>query len=123
MERKHLVITCTLIVNNQEISLNALIDCRATGIAFMNQDFARRHQIPLQELKEMTHFKVIDRRPIVSGDIAHNAKLGMQIQDHGEHLPMLVTKLGHYPIGLGFLSLWLQDVALGVTSPTVTFGS
>jgi len=48
MEGKHLVITCTLIVNNEEIPTHALIDCGATGITFMNQDFARHHSIPLQ---------------------------------------------------------------------------
>jgi hypothetical protein len=48
MEGKHLVITCSLTVNHQEIPMHALIDCGATGIAFMDQDFARHHQIPLQ---------------------------------------------------------------------------
>jgi hypothetical protein len=47
IEGKHLVITCPLTVNNQEIPMHALIDCGATGIAFMDQDFARHHQIPL----------------------------------------------------------------------------
>ena len=53
MEGNNLVITCTLTVNNQEIPTHALIDCGATGIAFMDQDFARNHQIPLQEFKEI----------------------------------------------------------------------
>ena len=43
MEGKHLVITCSLTVNNQEIPTHALIDCGATGIAFMDEDFARHH--------------------------------------------------------------------------------
>ena len=51
-EGKHLVITCTLILNNEEIPTHALIDCGATGIAFIDQDFACHHQIPLQQLKE-----------------------------------------------------------------------
>jgi predicted aspartyl protease len=71
MERKHLVITCSLTVNNQEIPTHALIDCGATGIAFMDQDCARHHQIPLQELKQKKQVEVIDRRPIKSGDITH----------------------------------------------------
>jgi len=49
MEGKHFVITCTLTVNDQDIPIHALIDCRATGIAFMDQDFASQYQIPLQE--------------------------------------------------------------------------
>jgi hypothetical protein len=52
MEGKHLVITCSLTIGDQEVQTHALIDCGATGIAFMDQDFARHHKIPLQELKE-----------------------------------------------------------------------
>ena len=48
MEGKHLVITCTLTVNNDEIPIHALIDCGATGIAFMDQHFGHLHQIPLE---------------------------------------------------------------------------
>jgi len=84
MEGKHLVITCSLTVNNQEIATHVLIDCGATGIAFMDQDFARHHQIPLQELKEKKQVEVIDGRPIESGDIMHVAKVGMQIQQYKE---------------------------------------
>jgi len=122
-EGKHLVITCTLTVNNQEIPTHALIDCSATGIAFMDQDFARHLQIPLHELKEKRQVVVIDGRPSESGDIAHIAKAGMMIQDHKEQLPMFVTKLGHYPIVLGIPWLRLHDVAVRFASNTVTFGS
>jgi len=123
MEGKHSVITCTLTVNNQEIPTHALIDCGATGIAFMDQDFARHHQIPLQGLKEKRQVEVIDGRPIESGDITHVAKVEMRIQDHQEQLPMLVTKLGQYPIVLGISWLQLQDVAVWFASNMVTFES
>jgi len=101
MEGKHLVITCTLTANNEEIPTHALIDRGATGIAFMDQDFVRHHQIPLQELREKQQVEVIDGRPIQSGDITHIAKVGMMIDDHKEQLPMFVMKLGYYPIALG----------------------
>jgi len=123
MEGKHLVITCTLTINNQEIPTHALIDCRATGIALMDQDFARHHHIPLQKLKEMKQVEVIDGRPIESGNITHIAKVGMKIQQHGKQLPMFITKLGHYSIVLGIPWLRLHDVAVHFASNTVTFGS
>jgi hypothetical protein len=123
MAGKHLVITCSLTANNQAIPTHALIDCGATDIAFMDQDFARHHQIPLQELKEMKQVEVIDGRPIESGDITHIAKVGMQIQEHKEQLPMFITKLGHYPIVLGIPWLRLHDVAVRCASNTVTVGS
>jgi hypothetical protein len=67
--------------------------------------------------------EVIDGRPIESGDITHIAKVGMQIQEHKEQLPMFITKLGHYPIVLGIPWLRLHDVAVRFASNTVTFGS
>jgi len=123
MEGKHLVITCTLTMHNQEIPMHVRIDCGATGIAFIDQDFARHHQIPLQELKEMKHVEVIDRRPIESGDITHIAKVGMKIQDHREQLPMFATKLEPNPIVLGIPWLRLHDVMVRFASNNITFGS
>jgi len=52
MEGKHLVLTCTSTMINQEIPTHVLIDCGATGIAFMDQDYARHHQIPLHEFEK-----------------------------------------------------------------------
>jgi len=49
MEGKHLVITCILTTNNEQIPTHALIDCAATGIAFIDQDCVRNHQMSLQE--------------------------------------------------------------------------
>jgi hypothetical protein len=123
MEAKHLVITCTLTVNNQEIPTHALIDCAATGIAFMDQDFSRHYQIPLQELKEKKEVEVINRRLIQSGDITNITKVGMTVQDHMEQLPICIRKLGHYPIVLGIPWLQLHDVAVRFASNTVIFGS
>jgi len=123
MEGKHLVITCSLTIGDQVIQTHALIDCGATGIAFMDQDFARHHEVPLRELKEKRQVEVIDGRTIESGDITHLAEVGMNIQDHKERIPMFITKLGHYPIVLGIPWLRLHDVAVRFTSNTVTFGS
>jgi len=75
MEGKHLVITCTLTLSNKEIPTHPQIDCGATGIAYMDQDFAHHHQIQLQESKEKRHVEVIDGRPTDSGDIMHVAKV------------------------------------------------
>ena len=36
MEWKHFIITCTLNMNNKQISTYALIDCGATGITFID---------------------------------------------------------------------------------------
>jgi hypothetical protein len=47
MDGKHLVVTCFLSHSDQAIQTYALIDCGATGNAFIDQDFACHHQLPL----------------------------------------------------------------------------
>jgi hypothetical protein len=123
MKGKHLVITCSLTIRDQVIQTHALTDCGATGIAFMDQDFARHHEVQLKELKETRQVEVIDGRTIESGDITHLAEVGMNMQDQKERIPMCVTKLGHYPIVLGIPRLRLNDVAVRFASNMVTFGS
>jgi len=123
LEGRHLVITSTLTVNNHAIPTHALMDCGATGIAFLNRDSARHHQISLQELKQIRQVEVIDRRPIESGDITHVAKVGMMMKDQDKQLPMFVTKLGHYPIVPGIPGLRLHDVAVQFASNIVSLGS
>jgi hypothetical protein len=36
MDGNHLIVTCTLSINNKEIPTHALINCRATGYAFID---------------------------------------------------------------------------------------
>jgi hypothetical protein len=110
-------------VNNQEIPTHVLIDCRAMGIAFMHQDFAHHHQLPLQQLMEKTLVEVTDGRPIEPGDIRHIGKVGLKIQEHWEQLAMCVTKLGHYSHVLVICCLQLHDVPVWFASTNITFGS
>ena len=110
-------------MNSQQIPNDAPIDCRATSIAFLDEDFARHHQITLQQHKEEKRVDVIDGIPIESGDITHIAKVGIKIHDHREQLPMFITKLWHYRIFLGIPWILLHDVALRFASNTVSFGS
>jgi hypothetical protein len=123
LDGKHLVITCTIIVNENPIRTYALIDCGATGIAFMDESFARRHQVPLEKLSQPRVLEVIDGRPIESGAITHLAWVIMEIERHREKIPMFVTKLGHYPLVLGIPWLRLHDVRIGFASNQVCFES
>ena len=123
LEGKHLVITCTLSLNDQEVPTHVLINCGATGITFMDRDFACHHQIrAFEQLMEQKQVEVIDGRPIQSGEITHIAKVGMKIQDCREQLSMFVTKFRHYLIVLGIRWLCLYDVAVHFVSNTVNVG-
>jgi predicted aspartyl protease len=123
MDGNHLIVTCTLSLDWKEIPTHTLIDCGATGYAFIDQDFANHHHLPLRPLKTPRALEVIDGRKISSGDITYIAEGYLSIQEHREKLPMFVTKLGHYPIVLGIPWLKQHDVAIRFASNLVTFGS
>jgi predicted aspartyl protease len=81
MDGKHLVVTCALSLNNRKIPTHALIDCGATGYAFIEKDFAELHQLPLYALKTPRVFEVIDGWKISSGDITHLDEAQLHIQE------------------------------------------
>jgi len=123
MEGKHLVVLSKISFGNRTVATHALIDCGATGIAFIDEDFAHHYQLPLTPLQYPRSLEVIDGRPISSGDITHVANTHLAILEHQETLPMFVTKLGHYPVVLGIPWLELHDVAIRFSSRTLTFRS
>jgi hypothetical protein len=60
IDENHLVMMCTLSLNSKEIPTYTVIDCRATGYAFIDQDFADCHRFPLCTLKIPCALDVID---------------------------------------------------------------
>jgi hypothetical protein len=60
MDGKYLIVIYTLSLNGKEIPTHTLIDCRAIGYAFIDQDFADCHELPLCPLKIPHVLEVID---------------------------------------------------------------
>lgn len=118
-----MMVTCTLEDNEKFVKTYAMIDCGATGYAFIDEDFARRHNFPLFALKNPRTLNVIDGRPVASGAITHITKLPLQIREHHEMVPLFVTKLGRYPIVLGIPWLRRHDVTLRFANNQVIFDS
>ena len=124
LEGDHLVVACQLSRDSSfAISSHTLIDHSATGFAFMDKDFARRHQFPLIPLKKPRTLEVIDGRPIASGMITHLVCTKLQIRHHVEDTFFFVTRLGHYPLVLGIPWFRHHDVNIRFTFNKVTFDS
>ena len=101
LDGHHLIVKCTIEDSFRKLKSHSLVDCGASGFAFIDKDYAHHHNLPLHSLKEPRHLEVIDGRPIDSGDITHVVKVGLNINGHYEQLSAYVTKLGHYPLVLG----------------------
>ena len=124
LEGNHLVVTCSINSSpNNTISSHALIDCGATGYAFIDKDFAATNSLLLCPLKQPRIIEVIDGRQISSGDVTHMTKVTLAINGHKEELPAFITSLGHYPIVLGKPWLRKHDVSIRFATDTVIFDS
>jgi predicted aspartyl protease len=123
MESKHLVVKCSLKIGDKLIDTHALIDCGATGIAFIDKEFVRHHQLEEIKLKESRELEVIDGRPIESGTITSIAKLKLGIRGHQKTHSAFITNLGHYPIVLSLPWLQLHYVTVKFQKRTIGFES
>jgi hypothetical protein len=121
MESKHFIVKYSLRIEDKIIDNYTLIDCGATGIAFIDKDYVRHYHLEEKELRESRDLEVIDRRPIKSGTITTMAKLNLGIRGHQEQLPVFVTKLGHYPIVLGLPWLQLHDITVNFRNCSIGF--
>ena len=52
LDRRYIVVLCTLSYNETSINTHAIIDAGATDYAIMDQDFVSTHNIPTLELKK-----------------------------------------------------------------------
>lgn len=123
MEEEQLVIACTIDIGSCRISTCALVDTGATGISFIDERFARHHNLPLHKLTTPREVEVIDGRPIRSGRITHFARFRLRISQHEEELSSFVTQLGQYPFILGIPWLRQHDVNVRFRSNLLTFDS
>jgi predicted aspartyl protease len=121
LDGEHLVVNCTIDDQGRQTCSHTLIDSGATGYAFIDEEFAISRGLPLYRLKEPRTLEVIDGRPIESGEVTAITKVKMIIHKHVEEIPMLVTKLGHYPVVLGIPWLNQHKVSIRFKTKTVNF--
>ena len=106
LDGNHIVVKCSLKSHNPIIE-SAPCDTGATGYAFIDENFARQHNLPKYKLRTPRPLDVIDGRPIASGDVTHMVKVFVKIGNHEEELPAFITTLDHYKLLLGIP--WMQD--------------
>ena len=71
LDENHIVISTQIQDQSSLISTYTLVDCGATGFAFIDEEFAYNYNFPLFELKKPRCLEVIDGRPIEFGLITH----------------------------------------------------
>ena len=123
LDGRHLVVSLVVSIGTIRIKTYALIDCGASGFAFVDSSFAHHHRIPLALMKNPRILELADGRPVSSGKLTHLARLNLDIASHSEPANLLVTSLGHYPIVLGIKWLQIHDVSIRWAMNSLTFNS
>jgi hypothetical protein len=123
IDGNHLIIPCTLSDHDIKMDTHALVDCRCTGLSFMNEAFARQHHFPHYQLKKPKTAQVIDGHPISSGDITEYVEVQYTIGDQHETLTAYLTSLRHYPLILGIPWLKRHDLTINFAKNDIQFSS
>jgi transposase InsO family protein len=98
----HYLIHGTLRLDKFRIPVSALWDTGASGYAFMDLAFARRHDLALVALKYPLPVFGFDGTPSGQGPITHIVFITLDLQGHVEKsMPLYVTQLREHPIILG----------------------
>lgn len=95
LDGQQLVVKYSLLVQKTTISPQALIDCRNSGFAFINEDITCQHNFPLFNVNIPGSLAVLDERAIQSGVIMRITRITCNIRNSLEDLPAFVCKLGH----------------------------
>ena len=96
-----MVLLCTLSNGKDTINMYSMVDCGASGKAFIDLSFAQFHKILLHPLTQPRTVTVVDGHVMSSGVITHFVHVPLVIDNHVETTDMFVTKLGHYLVILG----------------------
>ena len=82
LDSHHLIIKCTIEHSSRCLDIYSLVDCGASGFAFIDKDYAQLNNLPLHSIKDPCRLLVIDSRPIDCGNTTHVAKVGVDINGH-----------------------------------------
>lgn len=119
-----MILPVTLSSTSREIPTYGMLDSGAEGLAFIDESWARDHDIALKPLTRPVHLETFEGQPAGTGAVTHYAQLGMRVQDHQEKsLKFLATRLAHYPVVLGLPWLKKHDPQLSFAAHTATFDS
>jgi hypothetical protein len=120
-----LVITCTITDNSDNgkpIRTDAMIDCGATAIGFIDSDFAQTKSLTLIPLRSPKRIRVVDGRTSLAGPVTHYVSLDLSVSQHTEKsVRFYVTQLGQYNIILGKPWLAAHNPLVDWEKNTLTF--
>lgn len=103
--------TCPLFYNSfvswsSKTQTSVLIDSRSSA-CFLDEEFAKCHNIPLVRKLKLVHLEVIDGRPLLSSSVTHESyPIEVTFKDHSSYIIFNIIKTPSNPVILGLS--WLE---------------
>lgn len=98
--------TIPLSFGPQKAKTLALLDSGASA-CFLDEEFARRHNVPLVLKLKPVYVEVIDGRPLLSGNVTHESKpVEIAFENHSSFVTFNIIRTPSNPVVLGLS--WLE---------------
>ena len=98
--------TIPLSFGPRKLETLALLDSGASA-CFLDEEFAKRQNIPLVRKAKPIHVEVIDGRPLLSGSVTHESEpIEVAFKGHNSHVVFNIIRIPSNPIILGLS--WLE---------------
>jgi hypothetical protein len=94
--------------NTVKLSLDGLIDCRATS-DFIDSEYVKASGIPVRRLSQPIPVFNVDGSPNEAGFIRDVTTLVLRYKGHSEQVQLAVTGLGKQKLILGYSWLWKHN--------------
>ena len=113
--------TIPLFFGPQKTKTLALLDSGASA-CFLDEEFARRHKVPLVLKPKPVHVEVIDGRPLLSGSVTHESKpMEVAFENHSSFVIFNIIRTPSNPVVLGLSWLEKHNPTINWKSRRMTF--
>lgn len=100
LDKQYLIVKYSFFDQKPTVVSQALIGCRVSGFAFVDENFVCQHKFPFSWLKVYLSLEVIDREPIETGDITLISYIICSTRIYSKNLHEFVANFEHNPLVL-----------------------
>jgi len=120
VEANYVVIAWAMVDNHNKIASQALIELGATDYVFIDNGFAKHHNLALFAGKQPRPLTFIDLQPLITVVLTQLTKIWWSIYNHHQFIATFVTILRSYHLPLGIPWLKHHDVKINHASNLLT---
>ena len=118
------LLRCVVSSREQQVNVHAMLDSGCQGYAFLDQNWARDHNVPFYPARRPFQLYGFDGDEKEDAFVRYYTRIDLRIGGHVQRdVPFYITPLAHYPIILGHAWLIKHNPRIDWSSKDVVFDS